>query len=101
MVPKLQDELDLSYFDTQFTSMQPFESVQEDSQMRISVTGGMFEGFTFDQTAADAAKRNNGDTALDLLEEEEDEEDDSAAAGAASLPPPIDSLAATGDGGEL
>ena len=53
------------------------------------------------RTVGVAAKLNNGDTALDLLEEEEDEEDDSAAAGAASLPPPIDSLAATGDGGEL
>lgn len=76
MTPKLKDELDLSYFDTQFTSQQPFESMQEESSMRISVTGGLFEGFTYDQTAADAARLNTGDAELSFLEEQDEEEDD-------------------------
>jgi serum/glucocorticoid-regulated kinase 2 len=96
MTPNLRDELDLSYFDTQFTSQQPFESMQEDSSMRISVTNGLFEGFTYDQTAADAARLHTGDAAeLSFLEEEEEEpaeqEPDAAADGALL----------GGDGGEL
>jgi serine/threonine protein kinase len=72
MVPRLRDELDLSYFDAQFTTMQPFESVQEESALgRGSVTGGMFEGFTFDQTAAEAARLHTGDNDFDVLSEGE------------------------------
>jgi hypothetical protein len=60
------------------------------------VTNGLFEGFTYDQTAADAARLHTGDAAeLSFLEEEEEEpaeqEPDAAADGALL----------GGDGGEL
>ena len=49
MVPRLRDELDLSYFDTQFTQeVTPVETPIEESGMRASVTGGLFDGFTYD-----------------------------------------------------
>jgi hypothetical protein len=57
MIPRLRDELDLSYFDPQFTQeVTPVETPVEESGMRASVTGGLFDGFTYDQTAAEAAR---------------------------------------------
>ena len=52
-VPQLAGELDLSYFDRQFTRELPYDSEQEATRMG-SVSGGMFEGFTFDEAAAES-----------------------------------------------
>jgi serine/threonine protein kinase len=95
MVPRLRDDLDLSYFDPQFTQEEPpVETPVEEggSLMRASVTGGLFEGFTYDQTAAEAARLGaGGDGALDGLEDDlgEDELGGEAGDGASFEAPPI------------
>lgn len=92
MVPRLRDELDLSYFDPQFTQEEPPVETLDDggSLMRASVTGGLFEGFTFDQTAAQAAKLHaGGDGVLDGLEDGLDDGSDGGGDGGSFEPPPI------------
>jgi len=73
MIPRLRDELDLSYFDPQFTQeVTPVETPVEESGMRASVTGGLFDGFTYDQTAAEAARlHGDGDGDLGGLEDDD------------------------------
>ena len=44
------------------------ESVDDGSQMRVSATGGLFDGFTYDQTAAEATRLDGGDAEFDILE---------------------------------
>ena len=44
------------------------ESVDDGSQMRVSATGGLSEGFTYDQTAAEATRLDGGDAEFDILE---------------------------------
>jgi serine/threonine protein kinase len=101
MVPRLRDELDLSYFDSQFTQEEPPTEtpIEEGGLMRASVTGGMFEGFTFDQTAAEAARLNaGGDGVLDGLEDDLGDDSDGGGDGGSFDAP---SVGAPGVGGML
>ena len=79
------------------------ESVDDGSQMRVSATGGLFDGFTYDQTAAEATRLDGGDAEFDILEGGSFDEGAPAGgggggAGGPSAPPPIGGLGGVDDG---
>ena len=79
------------------------ESVDDGSQMRVSATGGLFDGFTYDQTAAEATRLDGGDAEFDILEGGSFDEGAPAGGGSGgaaglSTPPPIGGLGGVDDG---